>query len=176
MPFYFFHDYLNKDGLSYFYTKISSIFATKTELDNWTPSGGQIQYPVGALYFSTSSTNPTSYFGGTWELWGSGRTPVAVDPDDSDLNAADATGGEKSHLLQETEIPAHTHTYDYMTTVSDKSGASGNPNKYRLSSRPTTTTGVGGGTYDSDTGSYVCSAHNNLQPYMVCYIWKKTAN
>lgn len=169
-------EYLNKTGLQYFYTKISALFATKTELSNWDP-GVAAQYPVGAIYMSTSSTNPSTYFGGTWELWGAGRTPVSVDVDDTSsswiyfdteehFDTVEKTGGAKTDTLYVGEVPAHTHTYTYMTTTTTGQGASGNTNKYRVSSRPTN---------DTSTTPETTTPHNNLQPYQVCYIWKKTA-
>ena len=30
-------------------------------------------YPVGSIYLSVSSTDPSTLFGGTWEAWGTGR-------------------------------------------------------------------------------------------------------
>src|SRR5574344_77914 len=35
-------------------------------------------YPVGSIYISTSSTNPSSLYGGTWESYGQGRTLIGV--------------------------------------------------------------------------------------------------
>lgn len=62
-------------------------------------------YPVGAVYISTSSTSPATLFGGTWErlrdcfLLGAGSS-----------YAAGSTGGEASHVLTASEMPAHAHT------------------------------------------------------------------
>lgn len=92
-------------------------------------------YPVGRIIFSTTDTNPASYFGfGTWTLWGSGRVPVGVDSSDTDFQTVEKTGGSKththtqgatgaysgtsgawngtsgSHTLTVSEIPAHSHT------------------------------------------------------------------
>ena len=40
-------------------------------------------YPVGSIYLSVNSTNPSSYFGGTWVAWGSGRVPIGVNTSDT---------------------------------------------------------------------------------------------
>lgn len=37
-------------------------------------------YPVGSIYLSVKNTNPSTYFGGTWVAWGSGRVPVGSTP------------------------------------------------------------------------------------------------
>lgn len=78
--------------------------------------------PVGSLYFSGNSTNPGTLFAGTtWEAYATGKTLIGVDPDDSDFNEADKTGGTKSidlshthttsgHALTTSEMPSHTHS------------------------------------------------------------------
>ena len=50
-------------------------------------------YPVGSIYMSTKSTNPSTYFGGTWVAWGSGRVPVGINTSDSNFNTVEKTGG-----------------------------------------------------------------------------------
>lgn len=68
-------------------------------------------YPVGAIYMSTSSTNPGSIFGGTWEAWGSGRVPVGVNTNDSSFNSDNKTGGSKTiNLAHSHTVNSHTHT------------------------------------------------------------------
>lgn len=119
-------------------------------------------YPVGSIYMNaTSSTNPATLIGfGTWVAFGAGRVPVGIDSSDTDFDTAEETGGAKTHTLTVDEIPAHTHSvpnsgsqnnsFDSGTTVgNDVTGTSGS---------------TGGG-----------SAHNNLQPYIVVYMWKRTA-
>jgi hypothetical protein len=119
-------------------------------------------YPVGSIYMNaTSSTNPATLIGfGTWIAFGAGRVPVGIDSSDTDFDTAEETGGAKTHTLTVDEIPAHTHSvpnsgsqnnsFDSGTTVgNDVTGTSGS---------------TGGG-----------SAHNNLQPYIVVYMWKRTA-
>lgn len=39
-------------------------------------------HPVGSIYFTDNSGNPSLYLGGTWETWGSGCIPIGVDADD----------------------------------------------------------------------------------------------
>ena len=119
-------------------------------------------YPVGSIYMNaTSSTNPATLIGfGTWVAFGAGRVPVGIDSSDTDFDTAEETGGAKTHTLTVDEIPAHTHSvpnsgsqnnsFDSGTTVgNDVTGTSGS---------------TGGG-----------QAHNNLQPYIVVYMWKRTA-
>lgn len=60
-------------------------------------------YPVGSIYMSINSSNPSSIFGGTWVAWGTGRVPVGVNTSDSDFNTVEKIGGSK-------DLKAHTHS------------------------------------------------------------------
>lgn len=118
-------------------------------------------YPVGSIYISVSSTNPSTLFGGTWTAWGAGRVPVGIDASQTEFDTVEETGGAKTHTLTVDEIPSHYH-YTGNPNANGSSGwyqSSGN----RYSSTATTGT-TGGG-----------QAHNNLQPYITCYMWKRTA-
>lgn len=127
-------------------------------------------YPVGSIYLSTNSTNPSTIFGGTWVEWGSGRVPVGVMSSDSDFSAPNKTGGEKTHTLTRTEMPQHTHT----PTVSGRpigvnSGTTPAwhvqaASDWNIAEVTVTTTSAGGG-----------QPHNNMPPYITCYMWKRTA-
>ena len=46
-------------------------------------------YPVGSIYMSVNNVNPSTFLGGTWETWGSGKVPVGVNPNDSDFSIAE---------------------------------------------------------------------------------------
>ena len=122
-------------------------------------------YPVGAIYMSTSSTSPASLFGGTWEQI-QNRFLLAAG---SSYTAGD-TGGEATHTLTANEIPAHSHAIysgygDIVSNVSDayryqKWGSSDRGWK----TGNLGTNSIGGG-----------AAHNNMPPYLVIYVWKRTA-
>ena len=62
-------------------------------------------YPVGAIYISTSSTNPSVLFGGSWQQI-TGRFLLAC----GGGYGAGAVGGEASHVLSYNEMPLHTHS------------------------------------------------------------------
>lgn len=125
-------------------------------------------YPVGSIYMSVNSTNPSIILGGTWEqiedvfLLSAGQTYTAGD-----------TGGEATHTLTTDEIPSHSHSFSnggqalcvsVSTNVETTSGFDSgslwnNNNKARGD-----ITSTGGG-----------QAHNNMPPYLVVYMWKRTA-
>ena len=124
-------------------------------------------YPVGSIYMSVNNMNPTALFGGTWEAWGAGRMPVGVDAAQSEFDTVEKTGGAKTVTLTGNQIPSvglqvQGSQYYYNGTTG---GAGINAGTYgaNVSDGPKITT-LGGG-----------QAHNNLQPYITCYMWKRTA-
>ena len=124
-------------------------------------------YPVGSIYVTTDSTNPGTKFGGTWVTYGEGITLVGVDSTQTEFSAVGKTGGEKTHTLTKEEMPSHSHQLHYkdasytQSTKYDTVGTTG----YVENWRQAITT--------ANTGS--SQAHNNLQPYITVYMWKRTA-
>lgn len=127
-----------------------------------------IVYPIGSIYMSVNAADPSTLFSGTsWEklegrfLLGSNST-----------YKPGSKGGEATHTLTYNEMPKHTHPmYSY------------NPG--------------GEGTWTPDEGSYLTdsvtdskttwwarlamgyagggAAHNNMPPYLVVNMWKRTS-
>lgn len=124
-------------------------------------------YRVGDLFLTTIATNPSNFLGGTWELYGPGRCLVCVDTSQSEFNSVKKTGGEKTHTLNTNEIPAHQHsllntnpggyTVSWTSHSAGAQEGKGFPNNIR-------TTFAGGN-----------QSHNNLQPFITCYVWIRTA-
>lgn len=148
-------------------------FGTKTfEKDN----NGDVKfnvdlvYPIGSIYMSVNSANPATYFGGTWEAWGSGRVPVGVDTTQTEFDTVEETGGSK--YMQQ-------HYHQYTMNVGGSLGISDN-NDRAASMRNATSTRTVGGTITSapltSGGSALTTGSSgNLQPYITCYMWKRTA-
>jgi len=124
-------------------------------------------YPVGSIYINASvATNPATLLGfGTWAAFGAGRVMVGIDSTDTDFDAAEETGGAKTHTLTTSELPSHTHTFNLDSSENGGSARSHSLIADGSSSAETFTTAA--------TGSG--SAHNILQPYIVVYMWKRTA-
>ena len=122
-------------------------------------------YPVGSIYINaTVATNPATLLGvGTWVAYGEGRVPVGK-ASSGTFDTLNATGGAETHTLTIAEMPEHNHNIS--PTLTRGSGTDGDPDK-----------ASGGG----NQGSFSISntggggAHNNLQPYIVVYMWKRTA-
>lgn len=134
-----------------------------------------LTYPIGSIYMSIKSTNPSSLFGGTWIVWGSGRVPVGVDTSDTDFDTVEKTGGEKTHTLTINEMPSHAHGentvsehgFTYPLVSNNGEGNSRNGFSPSISSSEVTknqviTNNVGNG-----------EEHNNIQPYITCYMFKR---
>jgi hypothetical protein len=150
-------------------------------------------YPIGAIYSSTSSTNPGTIFGfGTWVAYGAGR--VLIGHSGTGLYIAGNTGGSADAI---TVAHTHTGTTDstsltgsatYISETWNSSGtATGIFSKvtgFEGSSTPTNVDNSNSGqlninathTHAFTTGSTGSSGTNaNLQPYVVVYMWNRTA-
>lgn len=125
-------------------------------------------YPVGSIYMSATLSTPAqvaSAIGGTWVAWGAGRVPVGVDASQAEFDTVEETGGEKTHTLTVDEMPSHKH--DIMN-VDTGSGSQGKRSG-------TYYNGGWWGNYQSTESTGGDQAHNNLQPYITCYMYKRTA-
>lgn len=126
-----------------------------------------IIYPIGSIYMSTSSTNPSTLFGGAWEAWGSGRVPVGVNTNDSDFNTVEKTGGSKD--LQAHEHPVYWAEFPI---TGNKSALNHYDNAERTPTFNVNDTTSSPMVHTSSAGT---GNSGNLQPYITCYMWKRTA-
>ena len=131
-------------------------------------------HPVGIILEttqeSTASAFQTKIGFGTWEAYGSGKVTVALDSGDADFDAigsgtnTNTTTGAKTHTLTAAEIPAHTHTISIQPSTRIYGGGAGEVTRMEPGGSTTTNANTGGG-----------GAHNNLQPYIVVYRYRRTA-
>ena len=127
-------------------------------------------YPVGSIYMNCSNaTNPGTLLGfGTWSSFGAGRVLIGIDSSDTDFDTAEETGGSKTHTLTEAQLPSHRHQVGSNDSGTGTGGAAGNMELVRDAG-----TGNGPAVNSSFTGSG--QAHPIVQPYIVVYMWKRTA-
>lgn len=132
----------------------------------------QAMMPVGFVVTLGVNTNPATLYGfGTWTAI-AGRVIVGISGSDTEFDTLNETGGAKTHTLTTTEMPVHKHgLYWEGGADSDEGFPAGGFNavqttdrNYTLASAPTAMANAGGG-----------GAHNNLQPYIVKYVWERTA-
>ena len=148
-------------------TQLNALDTAKTTLT----AVFSVIYPVGSIYINAGvSTSPATLMGfGTWSRYGEGRVLVSQSVSDTEFDTLNETGGSKTHTLTVSELPSHTHTHTVKTGRSYSSSIGGPPivqgsNNVLLNSSEETTSSTGSG-----------SAHNNLQPYIVVYMWRRTA-
>lgn len=127
-------------------------------------------YPIGSIYMSIESTDPSTFIGGTWEriqdtfLLAAGTN-----------FAAGSSGGEVEHTLTTNEMPEHTHTHK-VWVFNGSSFSGGNRYGFGYSAAGSLANGSSSGEiqhYNLDAGG--SQAHNNMPPYLSVYIWKRTA-
>ena len=165
-------------------------------LKDYIESFSKAIYPVGSIYMSVNATNPSAYFGGTWVAWGAGRVPVGINTSDSNFNTVEKTGGAAAVTLSATQIPSHTHAKGTLATASAGAHTHNLQNQKApwgtnasnrvlvdatsgytaVTNKATTSAGAHSHTVSGSTAATGGGgSHNNLQPYIVCYMWKRTA-
>lgn len=127
-------------------------------------------YPVGSIYMSVSATSPAMLFGGKWEQL-KDRFLLSA----GDTYVAGSTGGEAQHTLTVDEMPSHSHNFDnYIdgyTNVNSRAGIGNFITPIINLLDPNDT--IGAGQYTNAAGN--SKPHNNMPPYLVVYMWKRTA-
>lgn len=131
-------------------------------------------FPVGAVYISVTSTNPSTYFGGTWVQFGQGKTLVGVNTSDTDFNTVGKTGGKKTRRLN-----ANIGAFDSMINkigyeAGDKVG-----NGFSYGIYADYLQNISGDRVNHGTVVYeVGNGDKNIPmmpPYITVYFWKRTA-
>ena len=135
-------------------------------------------YPVGSIYMSVNSANPSTLFGGTWEqiedtfLLAAGQNYTAGD-----------TGGSATHTLTKEELPVEHMTLrnlyrvDNGETISimSQTGTDGDvvpDSAITFNAAHVSAATTAHATVYTYGGS---QAHNNMPPYLAVYVWKRTA-
>lgn len=142
-------------------------------------------YRVGDLFLTTIATNPSSYLGGTWKLFGPGRCLVCVDTSQTEFNTVEKTGGSK-------ETEKHRHfTTNYPYAKYNHVGKGGmwvsEEQQFVVVGNKLDNTLVGTGSEARIYGSQINDEaklvteyfgngnSGNLQPYITCYVWRRIA-
>lgn len=125
---------------------------------------GDLIHPVGSIYISVNSTNPSLLFGGIWEQ--------IVDRFLYCADSSGATGGSKK--ISVANLPAHNHTLAIIKTIDEASnyglrwGETGFFNRVMVSS-PTDSPAKQTSTRNTGSGT------DYMPPYMTVYAWQRTA-
>ena len=120
-------------------------------------------YPVGSVYITADKNNPGNFIGGTWEQFGQGRTLIGEGTGNDGSTSMSFTtgsqGGEYKHILSIPELNSSVW-------LCDSGGLTGGVD----------TSFNEGSEYGIKTlNNGMNKGHNNLQPYVTTYFWKRTA-
>lgn len=128
-------------------------------------------YPVGHILITENPNNPSTYLGvGIWVAYGAGKVPVGIDTTQTEFATVGQTGGEKTHTLSVAELAQHNHG----AKLAGRQSTCSTGSSLTVVDPGTTGSWYGGQSVSIDnTGSN--QAHNNLQPYITTYMWKRTA-
>ena len=153
-------------------------------------------YPVGSIYMSVQNVSPADFIGGTWTPLDQGRVLIGA----GTAHPAGEEGGAETVTLTAEEIPAHAHSLNKSASFSGSTSSSGTSHTHGIgtgdwsgkgrilegsavyTTRSTDSAGShshsfsGTVTLSGDTGSAGSgNAHDNMQPYLSVYMWKRTA-
>ena len=150
----------------------------------------EIAYPVGSIKITTNSANPSTYLGGTWAAWGSGRVPVGINASDTDFATVEATGGSKDAVVVQHTHTQQQHRHDLWNAILREYSSVIPVGSFSFPKNRHLTLKATGGAGDWYENQYHESTHmapttptinnagvsgvgKNLQPYIVCYMWKR---
>lgn len=159
-------------------------------------------WPIGSIYITAAAggVNPHTLLGiGTWERWGKGKTIVSLNEAETEFDGLEETGGVKAVTLTAAQsgLPTHGHTVSGSGSTSSVAPDANFTNEV-ASTNPTTPGAIHRGassgrvrasldngehihafsfsaTTSAAGGSDAAAAHTNLSPYIVAYVWKRTA-
>lgn len=160
-------------------------------------------YPIGSIYMSVNSTNPSALFGGTWEQFAQGRVLLGVGSNgETDYTTAEQTGGSENSVASHTHTQQeHNHTQPvHKHALLSNTKRDGNANGFGANNKIYGISGVWQNSapasqyYNVDNAglSYVKGTRainnpttavnnstgevgGNRMPFITCYIWKRIA-
>ena len=132
-------------------------------------------YPIGTIYQSTNSANPSTFMGGTWERFSAGRVLVGVYESDPDFSTANKYGGSKTQGLAAL-IGAYNNMLGSLSykAIGPVNGDTRNFALTNMTSNPVSSIkGINHSTRVTQHPSG--DAPTTIQPYITAYMWRRTA-
>lgn len=139
-------------------------------------------HPVGSYYWSNDSTSPATLFGGTWEALPAGYTLIAQGSGSDSFGSFTYTAGQKygerKHQLTTDELASHQHVIRTVTIDGNlnpvvNESKIGNFSGATILNRYLWSNNAGEQVTSGNTGGN--ASHNNIQPSIGAYGWKRTA-
>lgn len=146
----------------------------------WLKQGGEKYYPapywpIGSIYISTNNTNPSNYFGGTWEALPQDYYLITAPITRTQIG----TGGSwytENTILTINQIPPHQHTISNngnttlpITINAVSNAGTGYSIQYKYGSAPNPKI------LADYTGGGKGHNHKYQPPYYQVYAWKRIA-
>lgn len=131
-------------------------------------------YPVGSIYLSVNTTNPSTYFGGTWERVADEHYLIGYNPNNDYFDKPGAVKGSKNGpggwntagtALTVDQIPSHNHLVPVVSKQVGHSGGTDWVTQYSDSQKTINVTNTGGGK---------AHTHFHVEPYYTVVVWKRT--
>jgi hypothetical protein len=145
-------------------------------------------FPIGSVFIAVVSTDPSTLLGyGTWAAFGAGKVLVGIDSGDAGFDTVEEIGGAKTVQssaqsfsgTQSTSIVNHTHDTTVYVGTTDGTYGTFDSSSTTPGSAKTITTGnpkSGGVASYTPAGTNTPGAATSVvQPYIVVYMWKRTA-
>jgi hypothetical protein len=130
-------------------------------------------FPIGAIFISVVATNPKDLLGyGTWVEFGAGKVLVGINSADTDFDTVEETGGSKTSTPNAHVV---TQPSDHAAKNTDAAGV-GATKLGTTTSTVTLKAHVHNITQYTHTGTDVAdhATMSIVQPYIICYFWKRT--
>ena len=167
-------------------TDSSTKIATTAFVQSAATAAAQAAYPVGSIYMNASnSTTPATLLGfGSWSALGAGQMLLGAGTNSGNTFTAGSSGGNYApQLLSHTHsatftgnaLGAHSHTLSY----GPNGGGGLGGGDLNSTAGPTSTSSVSAGTPSGSVSVANASSGDqtlgNLPPYLVVYMWVRTA-
>jgi len=148
--------------------------STKTPNTEWVQelllATKNLIYPVGSIYINAAvATNPATLLGfGVWTAYAAGRVLVGK-ASSGTFDTLNEEQGVETQTLSVANLPSHTHANDTFDQILRKTGSNTAQGIDSTGGEPDIITSVPMASVGSGT------AHNNIQPSITVYMWKRAS-